>query len=106
MTLDIAKIALRMKEDRRLVILRCLESVPEYTVNSKVLSLAIEDQGHMVNNDILMSDLAWLTEQGLITTAKPYHDLMVLKLTLRGLDVAEGKATVPGVKRPDPSLDD
>jgi hypothetical protein len=103
---NLSKIARIMTEDRRLVILRCMSSCPEYKINNKVLSLALDEQGHMVNHDILMSDIAWLTEQGLIKSNYPAPDYAIATLTLRGLDAAEGKATVPGVKRPDPTLED
>jgi hypothetical protein len=45
--------------------------------------------------------LAWLAEQGLLTT-KATGDVVVATLLARGVDVAGGRATVPGVKRPLP----
>ncbi|MDR1656145.1 MAG: ArsR family transcriptional regulator [Deltaproteobacteria bacterium] len=93
-------------EDRRLVILRLLSSVPDYSLNSIVLGVAVQEQAHVGSFDVIRSDAAWLAEQGLVTIKNPSPDLMVLTLTPRGKDVARGSSRVPGVKVPEPGLDD
>jgi len=47
------------------------------------------------------TDLAWLAEQGLLQTATT-GDVTMATLLTRGVDVAAGRAVVPGVKRPLP----
>lgn len=88
-------------EDRRLVILRVLSDSTGYQTNEYTLEAVLEDLGHTVSSDRLHADLAWLAEQGLVTTSN-VGGVTIPKLTQRGLDVARGKAVVPGVKRPRP----
>jgi DNA-binding GntR family transcriptional regulator len=47
------------------------------------------------------AELAWLEEQGLITNEN-LKGTQVATITQRGIDVATGQATHPGVKRPSP----
>ncbi|NMG29346.1 ArsR family transcriptional regulator [Aromatoleum evansii] len=93
--------AQHLTEDRRLVILRLLEQAPDYCGNAYLLHSALPDFGHSVGLDRLQTDLAWLDEQGLakLTTVA---GVSIAQLTPRGADVAHGRATVPGVKRPLP----
>jgi len=51
----------------------------------------------------LHTDLAWLEEQGLVICQQPRAGWIVT-LTSRGGDVAEGRASVPGVARPQPGV--
>jgi hypothetical protein len=95
-----------LSEDRRLVILRLLSSVLENSLNTIVLSEAVREQGHTGTFDVIRSDAVWLSEQGLVTLKEPSQDIMVLTLTHRGKDVACGATRVPGVKVPEPGLDD
>lgn len=94
--------ATRLAEDQRLVILRALaEDTACYELNESILHTILGDFGHRVSRDKVKTELRWLEEQGLITTS----DIMgctVARLSNRGLDVARGNVTVPGVKRPSP----
>lgn len=96
-----------LTEDRRLCVLRLLSGAPGREANHFVLRTALRDLGHAVSHDVVLSDLAWLAEQGLVSTtgAGTNGDLTVAALTGRGQDVAEGVAVVPGVKRPLPGDD-
>ena len=89
-------------EDRRLVILRALAAAVQYRANAYLLRSFCDQVGHTTSADRLAVDLAWLAEGGLVTTAQPAADVLVATLTARGLDVAEGRASHPGVKRPAP----
>jgi hypothetical protein len=89
--------------DMRLVILRTLAQDPDYSVNEYVLAGALKMLGHNVSRDRLLTEAAWLAEQGLITSTDVMGSL-VIKLTRRGKDVADGAVVVPGVKRPEPEL--
>jgi len=88
-------------EHRRLTILRFLAEDPGYTVNSSMIADVLPEWGHSVSRDALHADLAWLDEQGLID-AHARSSVYVAQLTQRGADVAAGRASVPGVKRPGP----
>ncbi|MCA3519733.1 MAG: ArsR family transcriptional regulator [Rhodobacter sp.] len=89
-----------LAEDRRLAILRVLDAAPGYAANESLLHAAIERVGHIVGRDLLRSDLAWLAEVGLLRLSVIAGTLSVATITGRGQDVAQGRAVVPGVKRP------
>lgn len=87
--------------DRRLVILRVLAESAAYTCNEYLIGSMLDGFGHVVGADRVRTDLAWLAEQGLIEV-RDTADVQIATLTQRGLDVANGRAVVPGVKRPAP----
>ncbi len=86
--------------DIRLVILRELADTDGYASNESVLQLVLAKYGHAVGRDRVRTDLYWLQEQGLLAINDV--GVLVATATQRGLDVATGAATVPGVKRPGP----
>lgn len=89
-------------EDRRLSLLLVLQSTPGYSANAFLLRDAVDQiYGHSASVDQVKTDLAWLSEQGLITT-RTSGDVVLGTLTTRGADVASGRAVQPGVKRPMP----
>lgn len=88
-------------EDRRLVLLRALQHAAQYSANVYLLRSYCSHLGHVVSQDRLEQDVAWLAEQELVDTTKA-QGVTVAQLTVRGLDVATGAAVVPGVKRPLP----
>ena len=90
-----------LAEDRRLTILKLLAESNGYALNEFLLQSALEQFGHSVSTDRLHADLAWLAEQSLVRIATP-QDVQVAHILARGLDVASGRTTVPGVKRPRP----
>lgn len=91
-----------LSEDRRLVILRFLaEAGGDYTLNTSVLQSALASVGHNCSRDQVETEAAWLAEQGLVEVER-LGNVTVLRLTLRGADVAAGRASVPGIKRPAP----
>ncbi|MHC1792025.1 VpaChn25_0724 family phage protein [Solidesulfovibrio sp.] len=88
-----------LSQDRRLVILRFLTEDPDHKLNTSILQDALDQIGHGCSRDCVETEVAWLSEQGLVATDQ-VGPVTVVRLTGRGQDVAEGKATVPGVKRP------
>lgn len=90
-----------LTEDRRLVVLRFLAEDPGYRLNTAVLRTALDAYGHSVSRDQVDTDCAWLAEQGLVELEQ-VGPVQVACLTGRGLDVAQGRAVAPGVKRPGP----
>lgn len=87
--------------DMRLRILQLLSADSDYAANEDVLQSALELAGHDIGIDKLRTEVAWLVEQGLATTER-LAVLNIVKLTRRGVDVAHGRANVPGVARPAP----
>lgn len=90
-------------QDQRLALLRILEQDPVYTLNESMLQDCMGRLGHKCSRDCVRTQLAWLKEQGLVTIDETLG-FYVATLTARGLDVAQGTATVPGVKRPRPKV--
>jgi len=88
-----------LREDQRLVILRVLVDMPGYRTNSSVVTALVRQFGHDASRDQVKTELHWLAEQGL-STVEDMEDVLLVSLTERGADVAAGRATVPGVRRP------
>ena len=91
-----------VSEDLRLRVLQLLQQADGYDLNIRILSAALEELGHRQSADTLRVELAWLEEQGLVAT-HTVGAIVVATGTARGLDVAAGRARVPGVRRPDPT---
>ncbi len=87
--------------DQRLVILRSLEEMPGYEANESILDSCLDQYGHKVSRDAVRTHISWLAEQGLVAV-RELGNTMIAKLTSRGIDVANGSAIVPGVKKPRP----
>jgi hypothetical protein len=90
-----------VREFRRLCILRVLAAAPGYEANDALLASAVEGMGVRGSTDQLRADIAWLDEQGLLGS-ETMGALLVVKVTARGVDVAQGLAVVPGVAKPRP----
>lgn len=90
-----------VRQEARLVLLCILAEVPGYEANSSILQSALESFGLQLSRDVVHTELAWLGEQGLVTT-KAIATVQIATLTTRGQDVANGRAMVPGVKKPSP----
>jgi hypothetical protein len=88
---------------QRLCILRHLKEARGYSANESLLKGILDDFGLHASRDLVSTLVAWLDEQGLVTRSFPAEASIVATLTARGLDVAAGDATVPGVQRPRPA---
>lgn len=88
-----------LHEDQRLVILRTLLEMNGYQANESILQMVLDKYGHNISRDLVVSHMNWLQEQGLLTL-ETVAGIQVATLSGRGEDVAVGRATVPGVKRP------
>ena len=74
-----------------------------FRANSSFLKDLLErGAGFVLTRDQVRTELAWLAEQGLVTTSEAIEGLVVAVLSERGGDVASGAATVPGVQQPGP----
>ncbi|NII74219.1 hypothetical protein FHW84_002804 [Dyella sp. SG562] len=94
----------RVREDRRLVILRLLSEQPGYRMNSSNIHAGLHHLAIAASRDDVATDIHWLRDQSLlqITPVPEAPSLYICELTGRGNDVAVGNATVPGVNRPSP----
>ena len=88
-----------MNEHQRLVILRLLGEVPGFDLNESILQDGLNAYGLDISRDGLRTQLAWLAEQDLVRLDK-IGSTQKAVLTARGEDVANGRALVPGIKRP------
>lgn len=86
---------------RRLAVLRHLADVPEYVSNVSILQDVLNRLGLPVSHDSLLTELMWLREQGFVEF-DPEASFVVVTATRRGVDLAKGLATHPGVQRPRP----
>lgn len=92
-----------MHEHRRISILRVLASDGSGgECNDSILHSEVVRAGVRSSRDQVRTALFWLQEQGLITLRTLDSGTIVATITQRGLDVAHGNTTVPGVQRPSP----
>ncbi len=89
-----------LEEEIRLVILRSLNELPSYRGNSSTLHRRLTFFAIDVGRDKVKTELYWLAEQGLIKIEEDLDSIMMVKLTPRGQDVAEGRTRTHGVQRP------
>lgn len=94
----------RLREDRRLVILRILSEQPGRRLNSSNLHAGLLHLGIPASRDDVVTDAHWLRDQGLLQldAVPEVEGLYLCTLTARGNDVATDNTTVPGVSRPTP----
>lgn len=96
-----ASLASLLAADRRLVILRTLTETG-LAANEMVLKQALDHFGHHVSSDLVRADIAWLAEQDLLRIEKlnaASGELWLVHLNRAGQDVADGRATRPGIAR-------
>lgn len=94
----------RLREDRRLVILRLLSEQQGYRLNSSNLHAGLHHLGVVASRDDVLTDVHWLRDQSLLQLepVPEVDNLFLCTLTARGFDVSNGNASVPGVSRPSP----
>jgi hypothetical protein len=92
----------RLREDRRLVMLRLLHEQNGYRANSSILHAGLHHLAVASSRDDVLTDLHWLRDQGLVRLTEAVPGVEVAELTARGEDVATGAVQAPGVSRPSP----
>lgn len=85
----------------RITVLKLLEEQSDYTLNESLLVDLSGVYGFNPSRDRMRTELSWLAEQGLVRCTG--DNCAVATLTDRGLDVAQGRVQVPGVRRPGPA---
>lgn len=88
-----------LAQDRRLCVLRLL-SESGGSLNDSVLHQALEQIGHRNQpREAIRADIRFLLDAGLVVDEWVQH-LQIVTITKRGVEVAEGRVTVEGVKKP------
>ena len=95
------KFARLVREHLRLTILRALADVPTQGSNESVLTHFVDLLHPGTTRDQVRTEIQWLKEQGLLKV-EVIADLMIARITKRGLDIAKGAGMVPGVAKPSP----
>jgi len=92
-----------LSQNARIATLRLLEDAPKYTSNISMISELLNAVGIAYTRDQVQTEVDWLKEQGLVTTAD-MSGFLVVTATQRGAEVAQGVITHHGVKRPRPGV--
>jgi hypothetical protein len=92
-----------MNEHERLSILHALAAMDDYSANQSIIQSVCAQYGNGMTSDKIATHLQWLKEQGAVNTEQ-VGDYIIAKLTQRGLDIENGLANMPGVKRPGPRV--
>ena len=88
-----------MEEDRRLCILRLLKD-SNGSANESVLHTALEALGHVRQpRKQIRKDIRFLIDNGLVGDEWA-GSVLVASITKRGMDVAEGRIVIEGIKMP------
>ena len=87
------------REHLRIALLRTLLNAPAHELNGSILVDVVRSIGINATRDQVRIELQWLAEAGL-ASLQSFDALTVATLTARGEDVANGRAIVPGVKKP------
>ena len=84
-----------VEKHRRLLVLQLLASVPGSWLDTGLLQSGLLESGQDVESGRLASMADWLVEAGLVQSKG--ESPRMLRLTERGLDVAEGRSRASGV---------
>lgn len=93
--------AATIRKHRRLAILRHLEGCSDYTSNASILVDVLEGVGIRSSRDQVVTELAWLKENGMVDYADT-GAFLVVEGTGRGMEIAVGRASHPDIQRPSP----
>lgn len=93
--------AQHQQHDRRLRILQLLSKSSGYKANESLIVSGLHFYGHDDSGDLVRTELAWLEEQGLISIEN-VAGLSICAINARGIDVSQGRAAVPGIRKPGP----
>ncbi|NRB18327.1 VpaChn25_0724 family phage protein [Parasedimentitalea psychrophila] len=90
-----------VRQHARIAILRFLEDAPRYTSNVSMLASQLPLIGIAFTRAQVVTELAWLKEQGLVETEET-GAFIVATATTRGVEIAQGIARHPEIQRPKP----
>lgn len=87
-----------LQQHARLAILRILEDAPQFRSNVSIMTDLLARLGITYTRDQVVTEVHWLTEQGMVTM-EDLGGFIVATATVRGVEIARGIATHPGVQR-------
>ena len=90
-----------LRQHARIAILRFLEDAPQYTLNVSMLTSQLPLIGIAFTRAQVVTELAWLKEQGLVETEETGAFIVAIATT-RGVEIAQGIARHPEIQRPKP----
>lgn len=88
--------------NQRMIILQVLKGDNDYSMNNGILQKVLVQFGHGVGLEKTNQEILWLEEKGLVSIEKLTDELSVVKLSRKGLEVAQGYSQIEGVERPGP----
>ncbi|WP_462171101.1 VpaChn25_0724 family phage protein [Pseudoalteromonas xiamenensis] len=91
-----------MAEHQRISILIALKESPDYGANISMLSDVLNHYALGCSRDQLKTLLNWLEQNGYVKLERMSENTWVARITASGIDVADGRSIVPGIKRPAP----
>jgi len=92
------------RQHLRLTMLRLLAEMPDYTLNASLLQEGADHAGVPAPRAEVEAEITWLKDAGLLSIRRfGGNELIIATITDRGVEVARGRATAPGVKKPSPS---
>ena len=90
-----------IEEERALAVVRVLHASPLMMSNDGVLQKCVQAYGLACGYEEFRAHLGQLEREGLISSER-HEDRVVVRLTQRGADAAQGLIVVDAVARPDP----
>ena len=87
-------------EQYRRDVLMLLQADADYAMSNLLLFRALESIGNPIAHDRLTQQLHWLQDQGLVTLQAAEHNIVLVKLTAQGDDVALCRVSHPNIARP------
>ena len=91
-----------VRKHRRLAILRHLEKCTDYTSNASILTDVLAGVGVRSTRSQVLTELAWLKENGFVIYEDREGDFIVVEATLSGVEIAQGTARHDEIQRPKP----
>ena len=88
-----------LREHTRLIVLRALADEPNYTHNDAILADIAKSYSVDRGRDFLKTEIRWLENIGAVTV-KELGSTLIVTATQRGVDHAERRIVIDGVRRP------
>lgn len=88
-----------IREHTRLIILRSLAKEPNYTHNDAILDDIAKSYAVDRGRDFVKAEVRWLENVGAVTV-KEMGSTLIVTATQRGVDHAERRIVIDGVRRP------
>lgn len=95
------RIRAAVERQARAIVLRTLDRVPGYRMNSRILEGVLDECALTFPPPDLIALLEWLDREGLVTL-RFVEGMVVATLRQKGADVARGRSLHEGVERPSP----